>query len=59
MGYRERVRFISRPLFWRRHRADGLNGLDQSDMSDRSDESDLAWEAEIQPEIQRENFKDL
>ena len=53
MGYRERVRFISRPLFWRRHRAD------QSDMSDRSDESDLAWEAEIQPEIQRENFKDL
>ena len=56
MGYRERVRFISRPLFWRRHRADGLNGLDESD---RSDESDLAWEAEIQPEIQRENFKDL
>ncbi len=53
MGYRERVRFISRPLFWRRHRSD------QSDMSDRSDESDLAWEAEIQPEIQRENFKDL
>ena len=53
MGYRERVRFISRPLFWRRHRAD------QSDMSDRSDESDLAWEAEIKPEIQRENFKDL
>ena len=53
MGYRERVRFISRPLFWRRHRAD------QPDMSDRSDESDLAWEAEIQPEIQRENFKDL
>ncbi len=50
MGYRERVRFISRPLFWRRHRAD---------RSDRSDESDLAWEAEIQPEIQRENFKDL
>ena len=53
MGYCERVRFISRPLFWHRHRADW------SDMSDRSDESDLAWEAEIQPEIQRENYKDL
>ena len=53
MGYLERVRFISRPLFWRRHRSD------QSDMSDWSDESDFAWEAKIQAEIQRENFKDL
>ena len=42
MGYRERVRFISRPLFWRRHRAD------RSDGSDMSDGSDLAWKAEIQ-----------
>ena len=56
MGYRERVRFISRPLFWRRHRSDQS---DMSDRSDGSDESDLAWEAEIKPEIQRENFKDL
>ena len=55
MGYCERVRFISRPLFWHRHRGYRTDRSDRSDQSDGSEGSDLAWEAEIQ----RENFKDL